>query len=319
MFYKLIKIPARFAIRLYCRNIAVNNKDIFLAKGPLLIASNHPNSFLDAIILATLFERPVYSLTRGDTFKKKSYALLLQSLNMLPVYRMSEGAENLEQNYETFDKCREIFKQNGIVLIFSEGRCINEWKLRPLKKGTARLAMSSWQEGINLRIIPTGINYQSFTSFGKNIQVNFGNTISAKAICNTNGYGNTINDFNEILKLELKKLVVEAEPADKQTIQKIFEIKVHAVKKTLLFLPALAGYLLHAPLYIPIQKFCWRKARQVDHYDSVLVGILFISYPFYLLLTALLIYSLTGGFWWILTFFLLPFFAWSFVQLKGQF
>ena len=82
----------------------MNNKDIFLAKGPLLIASKHPNSFLDAIILATLIERPVYSLTRGDTFKKKSYALLLQSLNMLPVYRMSEGAENLEQNYETFDK-----------------------------------------------------------------------------------------------------------------------------------------------------------------------------------------------------------------------
>ena len=319
MFYKLIKIPAKLAIRLYCRDIAVNNKDIFLAKGPLLIASNHPNSFLDAIILATLFKRPVYSLTRGDTFKKKLHASLLRSLNMLPVYRMSEGVENLEQNYETFDKCRKIFKQNGIVLIFSEGRCINEWKLRPLKKGTARLAMSSWQEGINLSIIPTGINYQSFTSFGKNIRINFGNTISGKAISNTNGYGSTINGLNEILKLELKNLVVEAASADGEKIQKEFEIKISAVKKILLLLPAIAGYLLHAPLYLPIQKICWRKARQADHYDSVLVGLLFISYPFYLLLMALLIYWLTAGYWWMFTFLLLPFFAWSFVQLKRQF
>lgn len=34
--------------------------------GPLLIACNHPDSFLDAIILATLFRRPVYSLAAGS-------------------------------------------------------------------------------------------------------------------------------------------------------------------------------------------------------------------------------------------------------------
>ena len=39
--------------------------------GPLLIASNHPNSFLDAIILATLFKNPVYALARGDAFAGK--------------------------------------------------------------------------------------------------------------------------------------------------------------------------------------------------------------------------------------------------------
>ena len=40
-------------------------------QGPLLIAANHPNSFLDAIILDTLFKNTVYSLTRGDAFKGK--------------------------------------------------------------------------------------------------------------------------------------------------------------------------------------------------------------------------------------------------------
>ena len=53
---------------------------------------------------------------------------------MLPVYRPSEGVENLSENYKTFDTCIELFKRGEIVLIFSEGLCVNEWHLRPLKK-----------------------------------------------------------------------------------------------------------------------------------------------------------------------------------------
>ena len=81
-------------------------------EGPLLIAANHPNSFLDAIIIATLFDKPVYSLARGDAFKKPLYARLLRKLNMHPVYRTSEGVENMEHNYSTFDACKVIFKKN---------------------------------------------------------------------------------------------------------------------------------------------------------------------------------------------------------------
>jgi hypothetical protein len=238
---------------------------------------------------------------------------------MLPVYRMSEGAENLEENYKTFEKCKEIFQKNGIVLIFSEGRCINEWKLRPLKKGTARLALSSWEDEIDLKIIPTAINYQSFTSFGKNIQLNFGNYITETAISSSNGYGNTINEFNEKLKQELKKLTIEIDSKDNGTIKKTFEIKQSLLKRIVLFLPALIGYIVHAPVFLPIQKLSWNKARHADHYDSVIVGLLFILYPFYLLLIAIVIYWLIGGFWWALTFILIPFCAWSFLQIKKQF
>lgn len=306
-------------MRLYCRKIAVNNKTVLHSKGPLLIACNHPNSFLDAIVIATLFDKPVYSLTRGDTFRKRFYARLLDSLNMIPVYRMSEGAENLEKNYEAFDKCRQIFKQKGIVLIFSEGGCINEWKLRPLKKGTARLALSSWQENLRLTIIPAAINYQSFRSFGKNIQLNFGKAINKEDIDMSNGFGNAINEFNDQLRQELKKITIEIKSNDKISIRNKFEVKITVLKKVALFLPALAGALLHAPLYLPVQQLSWYKARHVDHYDAVIVGLLFVLYPLYLVLTAILFYLLFGGYWWTLVFLLMPVTAWSFVQVKKQF
>lgn len=289
------------------------------SKGPLLIAANHPNSFLDAVLLATLFKRPVYSLVRGDVYKNRFYAFLLNSLNMMPVYRISEGVENLGQNYDTFDKCREIFKKNGIVLIFSEGRCINEWHLRPLKKGTARLAISSWEEGIDLEILPTGINYQSFISFGKNIHLNFGKIIKKENINITNGHGSAINDFNKILRDELQILVKEIDRKDIHTIKKTFTIQQPVLKRILFFLPAALGFILHLPLYIPVKLFSKLKGFHNDHYDSVLVGLLFILYPWYVLLVMIFLSIITPGWYWLLPVLFMPFFAWCFVQLKRQF
>jgi 1-acyl-sn-glycerol-3-phosphate acyltransferase len=160
-------------IHFYCRKIVINQKSKLSENGPLLIAANHPNSFLDAIIISTLFKKPVYSLARGDAFAGKFITKILVSLNMLPVYRMSEGVENLGLNYSTFDACKKLFKENKIVLIFSEGRCINEWHLRPLKKGTARLAVDAWENEIPLKVLPLGINYSSFRFYGKNVFLNF--------------------------------------------------------------------------------------------------------------------------------------------------
>ncbi|MEO6488915.1 MAG: 1-acyl-sn-glycerol-3-phosphate acyltransferase [Ferruginibacter sp.] len=318
MLYRLLYLPAKLAIWIFCRHISINNISALNLEGPLLIAANHPNSFLDAIIISTLFKRPVYSLARGDAFTKPLYKKLLYSLNMFPVYRMSEGAHNLESNYETFENCKDIFNKNGIVLIFSEGRCVNEWALRPLKKGTARLAQSSWEEGIPLKILPTGINYSSFTRFGKNIQLNFGNMILESDLKKDEGYGRMIIEFNDKLNHELKKLVVEVKPAEKEKLAEIFLVPQPFLKKIVLAIPAFIGYIIHAPVYIPLQKYAWKTAKHIDHYDSVMIGLLFFLYLPYLLLIGGIINFIFGGMWWILIL-LLPFCAWSFVQVKGQF
>jgi 1-acyl-sn-glycerol-3-phosphate acyltransferase len=321
LLYKLLHFPAKLALLIWCRHLRINEKAILKLDGPVLIAANHPNSFLDAILLCALFKQPIYSLARGDAFKNNMVASLLRALKMFPVYRVSEGVENLEENYKTFDDCINIFKKNGIVLIFSEGKCVNEWHLRTLKKGTARLAMTAWEQGIPLKIIPTGINYNSFTSFGKNIQLNFGGIISQENIAfkNEDAYGTKIQIFNAALQTQLEKLVVQIKPVDENKIREKFEIKISLLKKILLFIPALCAYILHAPLYIPVQRFASKKFGKIDHYDSVMVGMLFLLYPLYLLLIAFVVYLIWGSYWWVASFFLLPFMAWSYILLKKQF
>jgi 1-acyl-sn-glycerol-3-phosphate acyltransferase len=316
LLYRLLKFPAKLALFFYCRKITINKKELLQSEGPLLLASNHPNSFLDAIILATLFKSPVYSLARGDAFANKFYTRLLFSLNMLPVYRISEGSENLEHNYTTFNACISIFKKNGIVLMFSEGRCINEWHLRTLKKGTARLAISAWQQGIPVKILPVGINYSSFRIFGKNVILNFGDMIEKESFDEVIPAGQAINAFNEKLKEQLKKLVFEIDSSDKAVIKKVFFIPQLVIKKILLFFPAIIGFIIHAPLYYAIVLLIRKRAN--DHYDSIVVGSLFVLYPIILLAVTIATYFITESLLSLLVMVIIPFTAWAQLQFKKQ-
>lgn len=318
MLYSFVKIIARLAIPIYCRNITINQKELLKHEGPLLLAANHPNSFLDAIILCTLFDRPVYSLARGDAFKNKFSARLLSLFKMFPVYRVSEGVENLEENYKTFEQCKTLFKQNGIILIFSEGRCINEWHLRPLKKGTARLAISSWTEGIDLQVLPVAINYSSFKKFGKNMKLFFGDMITKEQVDYKNSDGIAIRQFNEILKGRLEKYVYEVDEHDREKIRKTFYVQQPLLKKILLCIPAATGLIIHAPLHYLIKWIGDNMNNEPGHYDSKIVGLLFIIYPVFLLLICFIVLSFTGSWLSFLLLLLLPFTAWSYVQLKKQ-
>jgi len=318
LLYSFVKIIARLALPIYCRDLAINKKELLKHKGPLLLAVNHPNSFLDAIILCTLFDGTVYSLARGDAFKNKMAAKILTLFKMFPVYRVSEGVENMEENYKTFDLCKDIFKQNGIVLIFSEGRCINEWHLRPLKKGTARLAISSWEDGIDLKVLPVAINYSSFKKFGKNIKLFFGDVISKEDIHYKDTHGNAIRQFNETLKVQLNKYVFEIDDNDKTALHQTFYVRQGLIKRILLFVPALTGLLAHAPIFYLAKWLGNSLVKEDGHDDSKMIGFLFILYPLFLLLLSVAVFLYTGS--W-LSFFLipvLPFTAWSYVQLKKQ-
>lgn len=318
MLYSFVKIIARLALPIYCRDIAINRKELLKHKGPLLLAVNHPNSFLDAIILCTLFDGTVYSLARGDAFKNKLAAKILMLFKMFPVYRVSEGVENMEENYKTFDLCKDIFKQNGIVLIFSEGRCINEWHLRPLKKGTARLAISSWEAGINLKVLPVAINYSSFKKFGKNIKLFFGDIITKEDINYKDTHGNAIRQFNETLKAQLDNYIFEIEDNDKAALHHAFYIKQPLWKKVLLFVPALTGLLVHAPLFYFIKWLGDTLVKEDGHDDSKMIGFLFVLYPLFLLILSAVTFFVTGSWFSFLLLLVLPFTAWSFVQLKKQ-
>ena len=318
MLYSVLKVIVRMAARIFCRKIIINRPELLKEKGPMILACSHPNSFLDAVLMDILFEKPIWSLTRGDAFLNKRITKLFYKLKMLPVYRPSEGVENLSENYKTFDSCIDLFKQGEIVLIFSEGICVNEWHLRPLKKGTARLAYKCQQENIPLKILPVGINYSSFKRFGKNLFVNFGTVFTANDFDRTLSDGAWNQVFNNKLEQELHPLVFEIEKKDKKKQKELLEIKPSLLTSILLVIPAAIGWLFHAPLYLPIKYWVHKKYNDTGHLDAMQIVLSLFIYPFYLLLIVLLSFFIFKTGWVFLLFFILPITAWSYVQVKGQ-
>jgi 1-acyl-sn-glycerol-3-phosphate acyltransferase len=313
----MLKLYARLAIKIYCPHMVVNKPHILQSKGPLLLAANHPNSFLDGMILTTLFQQPIYALARGDAFKNKYISKILHWLKQLPVYRTREGAENLTNNYITFIVCRKVLKKDGLVLIFSEAASTNEWHLRLLKKGTARLAISSWQEGIDMPVLPVGLNYSSFKKFGKVVHIYFGEPIFSHQVLSEETDGKQLLKFNALLKTELQKYVYEIKPGDQQTVLKKFGVKTAALTIVLLILPAIIGFITHLPLYYAVKLVTLLFFKDSDHFDSVLHALLVLLYPAYLILIVMVlmsIYSVLA----ILSFFILPFCAWAFMQVKTK-
>jgi 1-acyl-sn-glycerol-3-phosphate acyltransferase len=314
VFYQLTKIYARLALKVYCRKVIINKPELLKSRGPILLAANHPNSFLDGIILTTLFDQPVHSLARGDAFKNKWINRFLRSIQLLPVYRTSEGTENLSHNYTTFAACQETFKEKGIVLIFSEGRCENEWHLRPLKKGTARLATTAWENSIPLQVLPVGLNYSSFKRFGKEVHIYFGEPITREDIDPAAAIGKKLVDFNALLQNQLQQLVYELNENDKEKLYDVFPGRV-GVFKYLLVLPAIAGWILHAPLFYLCKGYTQLYFKKSGHYDSVLTSLLLLFYPIYFLIVACLFFIWQPVYGW-LAILLLPVTAWALVQLK---
>lgn len=280
--YRVVKVWIRLALLLFCRKITWSDKSRPRHSGPLILACNHPNSFLDAIIVGSRFSEPVHFLARGDAFRRPFARKLLTALKLIPIYRLSEGREYLALNDTTFQHCQEILQQKGILLIFSEGLCEHKWTLRPLKKGTARIAFNAWQPELAsaaTEVWPVSLSYNSFTSFGKRIVIRFARPIISQQINGSLPEGEKVNHFNNELADRLKQGMTT--PDDTLLMPPLSSKTTAFFTLILLLLPALAGWLLHIGYYTLIRNFALKKTQGTVFYDSVLFGLLLLTYPLY--------------------------------------
>ena len=201
--YKLIRFFVRLALRIYCHRIRVDNDACLKLKGPLVIASNHPNGFFDAIIIASRMQEPVHFLAWGEVTDRWLSPSLLKLLHIIPVYQIQEHRYNQERNEKSFSRCVDLLSSGGIVLIFAEGVCVNNWELRPFRKGTARVVLESMDrtpENTELRILPAAINYNSYSSPCESIFLNFGPLLPGKNLPQDIREAEKILHFNESIR-----------------------------------------------------------------------------------------------------------------------
>ncbi len=310
MLYAAVKVMARLALPLFARRIVITNPERLQTGGPLLLAVNHPNSFLDAILLGAYMRYPVHFITRGDVFKKAWVRRFLKWLNMIPIYRIRDGKEMLSLNEQTFRQGVDVLYKGGILLIFVEGFCENQTTLQlPLKKGGPRMLQACWQMGVPAKVLPVWLQYSSFNRFGKTIHIRLGEVFDHQ-VCDDPSSAACLTAINtetakQLQALEHSMPFVHAAPP--------------AWQRGLLALPALLGAVLHAPLYLPVSWFSAAVSRNNVHYDSILLAVLFALYPLLLLAVAGWLWAISGD-WLFLPLVLLgmPALAWCFVRWRSD-
>jgi 1-acyl-sn-glycerol-3-phosphate acyltransferase len=178
MLYYVFRWFITLFYQLFYKRVSIYGKKNIPKGKPTIIAADHTNALVDPLMIAVFIRRGIYFLVRADVFKSKLLIWVFDQIHMKPVYRPRDGADYAEKNIITFAKVDEWLLNDKAVLIFSEGGCEKEKRLRPLKKGTVRMAFSAWEKGkTEISIIPTGINYTHFDEMRSDIFISYGKPI----------------------------------------------------------------------------------------------------------------------------------------------
>ncbi len=184
----------------YFKKIKVYDVNNVPKDQPVLILCNHQNALLDALLIATKCGRIVHFLTRASVFKKSFVYTLLRSFQMLPVYRIRDGWNNISKNNPVFETCSELLSKNEGVVIFPEGSHNLKRTVRPLSKGFTRIIFETLKKypETELQLVPVGLNFIKAKEWEDSVSIYFGKPILAK---------DYITDFTNEDVLALKQAI----------------------------------------------------------------------------------------------------------------
>ena len=181
MLYTLLKLIYQTGLRVFFRRFEVRNRHLMPAQGPLLVVSNHPNTFMDPIVTASLLRQPAYFIAKSTVFGGKLQNWMLRQMHLIPIHRREDNPDQPVSNEEAFMASFKALQQSKTLIIFPEGNSFNQRRLRKIKTGTARIALGA-EAGhgytLGVQILPVGLNYSAPTRFRSDVFVNVGEPIS---------------------------------------------------------------------------------------------------------------------------------------------
>lgn len=210
-----------FAFRLYFGKIIINGRENIPADGRIILAPNHRNALMDALVAAYITPKGITTsfLARSDLFQNKTAAKIMRFAKIMPAFRIRDGFENLSRNNDVFDECVELLEKNQALCIMPEGNQEIEQRLRPLVKGIFRIAFSVEQGNKSdkpLKIIPVGIDYGSLEKFGKHLIINIGEPINIRDYSENyaENPATAMNDLKDCLQQRLEQSMIHI-PSEK--------------------------------------------------------------------------------------------------------
>ncbi len=179
--YYFMKWYLGWMAKLYYRRVYFRGYELIPDGKPAIFASNHPAAFMEPIILGSSVRVPLSFLVLASYVKNRWLQWFFRSLKMVPIYRADiSGRETIQKNESTFRYVYETLRSNAHVLIFPEASTSFIYKLRPLKKGIARMSVGFLNENPDkdLYIVPAGVNFINPGKFRSDVFIHIGTPVA---------------------------------------------------------------------------------------------------------------------------------------------
>ncbi len=235
--YRIVRPLARIALKIYFKKIYLTGLENLPEDKPVILAANHPTAFLEPCLLACLLPMPLHFMVRGDFFQKPIFRKMLESLHMIPMYRMKDiGIKGVRSNFSSLDIVYDYLKKNTTILILAEGTTVHEKRLRPIRKGAARMALGAIEKypDLDVQIIPLGVNYTDVLRFRSTVMLDVGEPMSVKSyLQNTQRHrAKTINLITKDLKEQLEGNVIHiAKTEDDEMANQALELSRNEIRQ----------------------------------------------------------------------------------------
>ena len=230
LWFRLVRFYIKIGLFFYTKKVRVIGKENIPKKGAVLFAVNHPNGLIDPLIVTTNNVRTSYFLVKAAAFKNPIVEKILNSLNLIAIYRMRDGIDQLAKNEEVFNKCFDILKREKSLMIFPEGSDDKNRTVRVLSKGFTRIVFGALEKypDLKIQVVPVGVTYQKVTCYPCKVALHYGSPINANEIYENNIPSKSINILKNQVADQLKKLCVhiDADENYNSTVSKLNDAQV---------------------------------------------------------------------------------------------
>ena len=185
LFSRFMRRCARIIAEIFFGRIRIEGaENLRLDSGAILVA-NHPNTFLDPLILTALSPGRLHYWAKSTLWKLPVIGSILDRMGAIPVFRKQDIAKDQSggDNQLSIALAARKVMRGGWLLIFPEGGSHTGLSLKPLKTGTARVAFralveSDWQEDV--AIIPVALDYFEPSVFRSDLTIRIAAPVSVK-------------------------------------------------------------------------------------------------------------------------------------------
>ena len=132
--YRAMRWIVGLALGFYFRRIERFHAERIPGSGPVLFASNHPNSLTDSLVIGASVPRKVNFVATVQLFSIKPLKWLLTRCGVIPINRLGDDPRAMRTVAETFEACYRVLERGEAVGIFPEAVTYDDSQLKETKR-----------------------------------------------------------------------------------------------------------------------------------------------------------------------------------------